>query len=194
MKKPTKCKIDGCFGTGNKKYGHESFVKGFCDKHYQRFKKYGDPNITTKYHGITKHPYYETWRNMKQRCSNKNRKDYKNYGGKGVKVCNKWKNDFQQFCLDMGTRPDGYLLDRIDYNGNYEPKNCRWVSVAKSSRNKSTNNWIDFNGTTNTIGDWSKKLGGHKSLIRTRLKQGWSIEKAITTSVNSKLQRRYPSP
>lgn len=191
--KNTKCKINGCFGGGNKYKGRESFVKGFCDKHYQRFKKYGDPNLVKTYQGSTKHPYYETWRNMKQRCCNEKRKDYKNYGGKGVKVCDEWKNDFQQFCADMGTRPDGYLLDRIDYNGNYEPNNCRWVSVAKSSRNKSNNNYIELNGVAKTIGDWSRLLGGHKSLVRSRLKQGWSIEKAITTPANSKLHRRYPN-
>ena len=86
--------------------------------------------------GITKHPLYTTWSGMISRCTSEANGSYRYYGGKGVKVCQRWLS-FNNFVKDMGERPDGYSLDRIDYNGNYEPSNCRWASKFTQRANQS---------------------------------------------------------
>jgi hypothetical protein len=85
-------------------------------------------------HGKTTSPEYTSWANMKQRCYNPNNVGYKDYGGRGITVCPEWVDDFQQFYEDMGPRPEGHSIDRIDNDGHYEPGNCRWAT-AKQQRN-----------------------------------------------------------
>jgi hypothetical protein len=82
------------------------------------------------------HPLSPTWSNIKQRCYNVNNKDYKHYGGRGIKVCDRWLESFENFLEDMGDRPDGYSLDRIDNNENYEPSNCRWADKETQIKNR----------------------------------------------------------
>lgn len=83
------------------------------------------------------HPLFTTWVMMKQRCYNKNRQCYPDYGGRGIIVCAQWKDSFNQFCLDMGDKPSGlHTLDRINVNGNYEPNNCRWATIKEQNANK----------------------------------------------------------
>ena len=81
-------------------------------------------------------PLYYTWENMKKRCYNKNTKDYSRYGGRGISVCKEWKNDYKQFEVDMGDKPSGYTLDRIDNDGNYEKSNCRWATMETQALNR----------------------------------------------------------
>ena len=127
------CKIESC-----KK---QAKAKDYCNKHYQKWLKYGNPLQTKqKRHGLINTPEYYTWCSMKTRCYNKNNPAYHRYGGRGITVCDKWKNSFIAFFADMGKRPSlKYQIDRIDNDGNYEPNNCRWVTSAINCQNGS---WV----------------------------------------------------
>jgi hypothetical protein len=94
---------------------------------------------TNTTHGLTKTPEYRTWHNMKQRCYNPNSKRYSDWGGRGIKVCDEWINSFETFLKDMGKRPDGCSIDRIDNDGNYESSNCRWITSKEQSYNRRSN-------------------------------------------------------
>lgn len=127
-----KCSIKGC---KNKHAG-----LGYCLKHYKKFRKYGDPLfVKSEQHRKTDTSEYYTWSGMKSRCYYHNDKRYKDYGGRGIKVCDRWRNSFTAFYEDMGKRPfPGAQIDRRDNDGNYEPGNCRWVSRAVNIQNQST--------------------------------------------------------
>ena len=87
-------------------------------------------------HGMRYTKEYECWKSMKQRCSNPNKDGYKNYGGRGIKVCDRWLNSFENFYADMGPKPVGHSIDRINNDGNYEPKNCKWSSNSDQAYNR----------------------------------------------------------
>lgn len=125
---------------------------------------------------------YRIWNDLKRRCTDTKRKDYKRYGGIGISVCDEWA-DFQCF-LDWAKQngyADNLTIDRIDRFGNYEPSNCRWVDAYTQANNRSNNHWITFRGETLTMMQWSNKIGLSYSALRDRLKRGWSIERALTT-------------
>ena len=127
--------------------------------------------------GRTSTPTFRAWSGMRDRCNNPNASSWKRYGGRGIRACERW-NEFANFLSDMGEKPIGSSLDRIDNDGNYEPGNCRWASVAEQNRNTSRNRRLTWNGKTLCVADWEKKLGAP---IRRRLCLGWSIERALTT-------------
>ena len=123
---------------------------------------------------------WRIWQAMKNRCGNKNFTQYNRYGGRGIKVCDEWKNDFVAFYKDVGEPPKGMTLDRIDNNGNYEPNNVKWSTSKEQMRNKSNNRKIN----DICITDISRSLGGGDALVGKRLKRGWSVEKATTLKTN----------
>lgn len=107
-------------------------------------------------HGLTKTAEYRAWRHMQSRCYNKNVDNYKNYGGRGIVVCDRWLNSFENFLQDMGNRPsDKHSLDRKSSNGNYEPSNCKWSTTAEQTRNIRTNHWIEREGKRMILSDWA---------------------------------------
>lgn len=96
-------------------------------------------SCAAKKHGYLNTPTYRSWNGARTRCNNKNNKDFKDYGGRGIKMCQRWDN-FQNFLDDMGEKPKGLTLDRIDNNGNYEPSNCRWATYSQQNKNQRKRN------------------------------------------------------
>jgi hypothetical protein len=117
-------------------------------------------------------PLYETWAGMVARCTKKYRPDYHRYGGRGIKVCDRWMV-FENFAADMGDRPEGMTLDRHpDTNGNYEPGNCRWATPTEQANNRRSNVLIDHQGKQQNIEAWSKELGIDRHVIEDRIRRG----------------------
>lgn len=121
---------------------------------------------------------HNSWRGMKERCTNPKNSHWHIYGAKGIKVCESWLC-FASFLEDMGFRPDGMTLDRIDTAGNYEPGNCRWATHGQQSRNTERNIWIEWDGRRQVIGDWAIELGMFKDGLKWRI-ANWPLEKAMT--------------
>ena len=135
-------------------------------------------------HGMTGTRTYNSYNSMRQRCSNPNFKDYHLYGGKGIKVCKRWLDDFENFLSDMGERPEGKTLDRKSSDGNYEPENCRWATAIEQANNTSRNNIIEFYGTRKTLAEWSRVVNVPATTLRVRLSRyGWSTQRTLTTPV-----------
>lgn len=134
-------------------------------------------------HGMSGKPIYNVWLSMKARCENKNNTTYKYYGGRGISVCKKWIDSFESFYEDVGDPPTvNHTLDRVNNNGNYEPKNVRWVTMKEQSRNRRSNFLITHDGKTMTATEWGELLGIRGALIRQRIKRdGWSVKRALTT-------------
>jgi hypothetical protein len=111
--------------------------------------------------GCLKSPEYQAWSNMKARCTNPSTPNFKDYGGRGISVCDRWFDSFELFLADMGRRPTpDHSLDRFpDTNGNYEPPNCRWAVEEQQKRNTRRNKWIEYNGEKMILKDWAIKLG-----------------------------------
>lgn len=131
-----------------------------------------------KTHQKTKTPIYRLWSMMLDRCRNVNNGHYKYYGGRGITVCERW-HKFENFYADMGDRPNGKTLDRINNNGNYCPENCRWASLKTQARNKSTSKLLAYKGKTQSLAAWAEELGINRNTISTRLRRGWSVAKAL---------------
>jgi len=140
----------------------------------------------TKTHGMHKTSEYHAWKDMKGRCFNPNHKDYPNWGGRGITVCDRWKNSFENFLADMKLKPTPkHSIDRIDNDGDYCPENCRWATNAEQQNNQRTNRLITIGCVTLTIAQWSKEMSFGKSVIQDRLKSGWSEFDAVMTPLET---------
>ena len=133
-------------------------------------------------HGMSGTRLHHIWKTMKQRCNDSNSKNYKNYGAKGISVCDEWMNDFSAFA--KWSYNNGYsenlTLDRICSNGNYEPSNCRWETYKVQENNRSNNRYIELNGVSHTLAEWSDITGIKIATIHARLKRGWNTEKTLS--------------
>jgi len=138
---------------------------------------------------LTKHGHcgtrtYVIWKAMTARCTNPNNKDWRLYGGRGIRVCESWRT-FENFLTDMGECPDGLSIDRYpDMNGNYEPGNCRWANPKEQSDNTRRNRRITFNGETLTLADWARRLGITPATLHGRLARN-SVERALSMEKRS---------
>jgi hypothetical protein len=133
-------------------------------------------------HGRFRTPEYTVWQNMKKRCLDQGYRRYPGYGGRGITICDRWRDSFEAFLADMGTRPSPkHSIERRDNDGPYEPSNCIWAVRRTQDRNKRTNHLITFRGETMILADWAARTGILYETIRHRLAVGWSVEKALTT-------------
>lgn len=140
-----KCNVENC--------ENKHLAKGYCQKHYAKFRKYGDP-LHTKLHGMSNSSEYKIWRGIIDRCCNMKLHYFKKYGGRGITVCDEWKNSFLAFYRDMGSRPSkNHSIDRIDNEKGYLKENCRWADRTTQARNKriQKNNKSGFPGV-----NWDK--------------------------------------
>jgi hypothetical protein len=137
-----------------------------------------------KTHGESKTRLYGIWEAIKQRLYNKNHNSYINYGGRGISICNEWKsfNTFKEWALKNGYN-NNLSIDRIDVNGNYDPANCRWVTLQEQANNTRRNVNIEYRGVTMTASQWSNAVGGNNGLVAKRIRRGWSEERAVNTPI-----------
>lgn len=128
---------------------------------------------------------YQSWGSMRDRCTNPAHKNYKNYGGRGITICDRW-NSFQNFMLDMGRKPDPkFTIEREDVNGNYEPKNCRWISRADQGRNKRNSVFVIYKGKRMLLIDLVEELGLSRGVVYGRLKAGWTLAQSIALPLHT---------
>lgn len=133
--------------------------------------------------GRSKHPLFQTYVGMMSRCYRPSTHCYEIYGGRGIQVCERWRDDFFAFAADMGDRPSPeHQLDRIDNDGHYEASNCRWATPLEQSRNRGNNIWCEFEGQRKTLGEWAEVLDLPYRLIYKRVAiSGWPPELAFKT-------------
>jgi hypothetical protein len=137
---------------------------------------------------MTGTPEYRTWRHILIRCENENAKCYYRYGGRGIKVCERWHR-FESFLEDMGMKPSAlHSIDRIDPNGHYEPGNCRWATTVEQARNKRNNRLVEIDGETLTVAEWGERSGVNMKVICSRLDKGWDPRRAVFGTVERQIR------
>ena len=147
-------------------------------------------------HGMQNTRLYREWSSMKNRCYNKNAVGYMDYGGRGIVVCEQWKNDFMAFynwAMNSGydeTAPRGVCtLERKDNNGNYSPENCKWATNREQQNNKRNNRLLTYNGETKTAAQWAEEIGINLNTIHSRMWLGWSDERILTEPLHEEKRR-----
>lgn len=172
------CVVEGC-----NEYAH---AHGYCSGHYWRLQRYGDVTGKPEYLARDNPREHSSWQAMRHRCTCPNAHEYRNYGGRGIKVCDRWMKrpeGFKNFLEDMGPRPEGYSLDRIDTNGDYCPENCRWADYRTQNRNRRSNANIAYKGETHTLKEWSEILGINYKILVQRRYYGWSVKRMFEQPV-----------
>lgn len=130
-------------------------------------------------HGMCQTRTYKIWAGMISRCTNPQNSRWKRYGGRGITVCNKWL-EFESFYKDMGEAPVNCTLDRVNNDKGYSPENCRWTTPKVQSNNRENNRRITCNSETKTLSEWAEQTGLSKTVIANRLKNGWSVDDALS--------------
>lgn len=144
-----------------------------------------------KQKSFSKTKEYVTWRNIKARCFNPGNIGYKHYGGRGITVCDYWRESYHNFLKDMGHAPKGkYSIDRINNNGNYEPGNCRWATDEQQANNRQKNRVFTIGNETKTLTQWINQYQVPLHRVWYRIKKGWDIERALTQPVSEKNNKR----
>ena len=149
----------------------------------------GKASIT---HNMSKSKEHKAWRHIKERCFNPNFKYYYNYGGRGITMCERWRDSFENFLSDMGLAPSAkHSIDRIDVNRNYEPGNCRWATVKQQSVNKRTTYYITYNGLTKSTCEWEDLLGLRRGRLRAAYKKGVDMVSYVDEIRKGKLKHVF---
>lgn len=136
--------------------------------------------------GDEKIKLYNVWHSMIRRCTISTDKAYKNYGARGIAVCEKWQRSFESFMQDMGERPQGYTLERRDNDVGYGPENCYWASRAQQSLNTRRNNILEYHGVKKSLSQWAQETGISRATIESRLKRHWSIDDALEKTYDAR--------
>jgi len=136
-------------------------------------------NIT---HNLSGTPLHVLWKKIRARCYNQNDPAYSNYGGRGIKLCERWQS-FENFYHDMGVRPSGMSIERIDNNGDYCPSNCKWATATEQGNNKRNNIWITALGSCMTVSQWAEKVGVKRGTLARRFYLGWDHPRIVNTPV-----------
>ena len=155
---------------GNLKNGHTSSCGCFMRERASRIRRT---------HGRSNSPEWLSWYGAKQRCYSKNNPAYPRYGGRGIAMCERWREDFSAFYSDMGPRPAGCSLDRIDNDGPYSPENCRWATSRVQSRNTRRNIIATVGGDAMVVTDAARLVGLKRQTVLRRLERGYSLEEAL---------------
>lgn len=144
-------------------------------------------------HGMAHTSEHEIWMGMNRRCGSPNCDSYPRYGGRGITVCERWRESFENFISDMGARPScEHSLERKDNNGPYSPENCIWATAKTQSRNKRTSKIVEFCGVSRCLAEWAEVTGLPMYVLSKRLKAGWSVERALTEPLN--VDKQHPMP
>ena len=149
-----------------------------CYNHYKAKQQF-----TT--HGYSHTRLHNKWLKIKERCYNQNSRCYKNYGGRGIKICDEWKNNFMNFynwAMENGYQ-EGLTIDRINVNGNYEPSNCRFITQKEQQNNRRNNVYITYKNEVKTLSQWADYYNIPYKVLWKRIKLGWTFEKAISTPI-----------
>ena len=179
----------------------ESHSRGYCNPHYHRLIRYGDPTYSpvTDYTGVDM-SLYRVWNAMRQRCTNPNVKSYADYGARGVWVCQAWMTSYKAFRQDMGARPKGMSLDRGDNEGGYTCGKCdecickgwkanvAWATRVQQANNTRANRRITILGATFTLSEWARLTGNRASMIADRIYQGWDETDAVLKPKSKRYQ------
>ena len=135
---------------------------------------------------------YTTWISLRRRCYDEKRRDYVHYGARGIYVCDRWRDDFGAFLADMGEKPPGMSIERIDNDGPYSPENCRWATPVEQARNRTSSALITAFGETKTISQWAEERGIHKAALARRLyKQHLDPETALSRPVVRRTEKGW---
>lgn len=145
-------------------------------------------------HGCTNTKLFRLWEHMRERCYYPKHPYFKNYGGRGIKVCDEWAEfkPFQNWATANGYS-DGLTIDRIDNNGDYAPSNCRWATMKEQQNNKRTNRVVEYMGQMYTVTQLASKIGMNKTTLKERLNAGWSVEDAASRPVRQRTRGYRPS-
>ena len=147
------------------------------------------------YHSKSSTRLYNIWRGIKERCYRPKHLRFDKYGGRGIHICDEWKNSFENFkiwAINNGY-DESLTIERIDVDGNYEPNNCRWATNKEQQNNKRNNRRITWNGVIKTLAEWSDVVGIKKTTLKERLNAGWDVEKALTTPIKRRTRGYRPS-
>lgn len=142
-------------------------------------------------HGMTGNKEYHTWRGLKGRCENPTHKQYPAYGGRGITLCDRWRDSFESFYADMGPRPAGTTLDRIDNDGPYSPDNCRWATAYEQQNNRRSNVRITLDGETRTMKQWAMHFGIPYPVVKDRRANGVTGADLFAPLVRRKYRTKY---
>jgi hypothetical protein len=150
-----------------------------CSNELRKHLKKGEGGEVT--HGMSKHPMYNAYRTMIARCTKQSHIQYHDYGGRGITVCDRWLESFENFFEDMRERPEGMSLDRVDNEKGYSKDNCRWADGRTQARNKSNTLYLEYKGEKLPLATFAERQGMNYNKLAKRIKLGWSIEKALET-------------